>query len=198
MSQSANSKLVSPLLGIEAGTSCVAIIHGSSATVFDGLVGRPVEFVREPLRDPLGIPPEALAFVNGHQVDFSYLMQAGDIVEFIFPWGRKGSGDERDEYFLRSPDPHLKLNEILVRLRRIEDQLVMANKLQAPAKDFYSIEDFAELVDLAPYTVREHCRLGRIKGIKATYGRGGIQEWRIPHDVLVRYRNYGLLPLRKN
>jgi hypothetical protein len=175
----------------------VKIISGSHGQQFS-VAGYSVADVRRSLQQVLNIAPEALALVNGVEVGSAYRLRTGDVLEFVRPRGCKGGNDDRDEYFLRSPDAQLKLNEILVRLRRIEEQLVESNKLQAPPKDFYSVEDFGELVDLAPYTVREHCRLGRLRAQKTSYGRGESQEWRIPHAELVRYRNFGLLPFRKN
>jgi len=105
--------------------------------------------------------------------------------------------DERDEYFLNSTDPLLKLNEVIFRLRRLEDLVLEITKQQAPSKELYSVEEFGKLVNLSPYTVREHCRLGRLQAEKAACGRGNIPEWRIRHAELVRFRNCGLLPLRK-
>jgi hypothetical protein len=59
----------------------------------------------------------------------------------------------------------------------------------------YSTDEFARLVGRAEYTVREWCRLGRIKANKRVCGRGNSPEWSIPHDELERYRAEGLRPL---
>ena len=126
----------------------------------------------------------------------------GDPIRNVMPifraGQRKGGTDNRDQYFLGSTDPLLKLNEVIYRLGRLEELVTEAIKQQAPSKEFYAVEEFAKLVDLSPYTVREHCRLGRLNATKSAGGRGGIPEWRIPHAELVRYRNHGLLPLRKH
>jgi hypothetical protein len=175
----------------------IQLTHGINVIRFD-LAGHSVGSARLSLGGILNVERRTCAYFGKERLPDHYVLRPGDQIEFMPDRGRKGSGDERDEYFLRSKDSQLKLNEILVRLRRIEEQLVQSNKLQAPSKEFYSVEDFAELVDLAPYTVREHCRLGRLNAQKAAFGRGGVQEWRIPHAELVRYRNFGLLPLRKN
>ena len=92
----------------------------------------------------------------------------------------------------------MKLNEVLFRLRRLEELIGEVVKQQAPSKDFYTVEEFAKLVDLSSYTVREHCRLDRLQAEKTECGRGNVPEWRIPHAELVRYRNHGLLPRRKH
>ena len=175
----------------------VKVIHGACDGEFD-LVGSTVGRVRASLVDAFNIPFGALAFVNGDLVAEDCHLRALDILEFVRQWGRKGATDNRDEYFLNSTDPLLKLNEVIFRLRRLEDLVLEISKQQAPSKEFYTVEEFGKLVDLSPYTVREHCRLGRLHAGKAACGRGNIPEWRIPHVELVRYRNYGLLPFRKN
>ncbi len=63
-----------------------------------------------------------------------------------------------------------------------------------PAKEVYLVDEFAKIVKRRPYTVREWCRLGRIRAKRALCGRGYSTEWRIPHEELVRYQNEGLLP----
>jgi hypothetical protein len=64
-----------------------------------------------------------------------------------------------------------------------------------PPKELYSTHEFAKIVERKPFTVREWCRLGRIRGQKAMCGRGETSEWRVPHEELIRYRNEGLLPM---
>jgi hypothetical protein len=46
----------------------------------------------------------------------------------------------------------------------------------------------------AEFTVREWCRLGRIRAGKKTCGRGSASEWIVSHAELTRVRNEGLLP----
>jgi hypothetical protein len=64
-------------------------------------------------------------------------------------------------------------------------------------KEFYTVIEFAKLVGLAQYTIRDHCLSGRLKAGKRACGRGNSLEWSIPHSELVRYQNEGLLPLKK-
>ena len=82
------------------------------------------------------------------------------------------------------------------RLTRIEERLqeLLDEKQQ---KDFYSIQEVAELVGKAEFTVREWCRLGRIHATKKATGRGRSQEWMVSHEELTRVRNEGLLPQPK-
>lgn len=62
-------------------------------------------------------------------------------------------------------------------------------------KESYTTQEVAALLGKRPYTVREWCRLKRVRAHKAEYGRGGEDEWRIAHEELVRIQNEGLLPL---
>jgi hypothetical protein len=86
------------------------------------------------------------------------------------------------------------MNEIIERLDRIEAALRELTR-QRTVKDFYTVEEFAALVGLAPYTVGQHCRMGRIKASKKGSGRGPHKGWAISHEELLRYQREGLLPL---
>lgn len=83
--------------------------------------------------------------------------------------------------------------EVLRRLTQIEEVLTTITK-QNTIKDFYSTEEVAEILDRAPFTVREWCRQGRVNAEKRDCGRGTSQEWIISHAELQRVRNHGLLP----
>ena len=65
-----------------------------------------------------------------------------------------------------------------------------------PQREYYSTQEFAELVDRSEYTVREWCRLERINAEKCDSGRGDAKSWKIPADELQRFQDHGLLPLR--
>ncbi len=83
---------------------------------------------------------------------------------------------------------------VLQRLDRIESVLTAILDRET-IKDWYSIDEFARLVGKAEFTVREWCRLGRVKAEKKGSGRGKHQSWVVSHDELLRYRREGLLPL---
>lgn len=80
------------------------------------------------------------------------------------------------------------VEEVLVALRDYLEE-------RKTVKESYTTIEAAALLGKRPYTVREWCRLGRIRATKAMCGRGGEVEWRISHDELERFRNEGLLPL---
>lgn len=80
------------------------------------------------------------------------------------------------------------------RLEKIEAMLTLLVERQT-VKDFYEIEEFANLVGKAAFTVREWARLGRIKAVKRRSGRGAFCSWAVSHAELQRYQKEGLLPL---
>ena len=63
-------------------------------------------------------------------------------------------------------------------------------------KDWYAVEEFARLLGKAEFTVREWCRLGRIRAEKRLSGRGAFPAWCISHQEFLRYQREGLLPLQ--
>lgn len=82
-------------------------------------------------------------------------------------------------------------------LDTIKDQTSENNKEEqplAPNREYYSVQEFSELVERGEYTVREWCRLMRINAEKCESGRGEAKSWKIPFDELARYRDHGLLP----
>ena len=86
--------------------------------------------------------------------------------------------------------------QVLERLERIE--MVLHNiTRERMVKEYYSTTEVAEILNKAEFTVREWCRLARIKAEKRLCGRGRSQEWMIAHAELTRIQNEGLLPLPK-
>jgi hypothetical protein len=83
--------------------------------------------------------------------------------------------------------------EMIDRLDRIE-QMLAALLARESVKEHYSTDEFARVVGKAEFTVREWCRLGRIKAEKRQSGRGAYSEWVIGHAELLRYRQHGLVP----
>ena len=80
------------------------------------------------------------------------------------------------------------------RLEKIESMLAVLVDRQT-IKDWYTTEEFARLAGKAEFTVREWCRLSRIKAEKRKSGRGAIRFLgNQPHPELLRYQREGLLP----
>ena len=73
--------------GAEAGQ--VKVMYGVH-TLEASLAGRTVQNVREALAQPLNISPEAVALVNGQEVDSDHVLGAGEFLEFVRYAGEKG------------------------------------------------------------------------------------------------------------
>jgi hypothetical protein len=67
----------------------VKVIHGANDDEFE-IAGAKVQQVRANLVDAFNIPGDALAFVNGEQVDANYTLQQNDTLEFVKQAGVKG------------------------------------------------------------------------------------------------------------
>ncbi len=89
------------------------------------------------------------------------------------------------------------IDELKNRLAKIEDVLQQLVQRQT-VKDWYSTDELSRLVGKAEFTVREWCRLGRIRAEKRNSGRGAFPAWVVCHDELLRYQREGLLPLRNS
>ena len=83
--------------------------------------------------------------------------------------------------------------ELARRLAQLEAQVRLLSESAAPARH-YTISEFAVRVDRTPYTVREWCRLGRIRACRKSTGCGPYREWTISGAELQRYQREGLLP----
>jgi hypothetical protein len=86
--------------------------------------------------------------------------------------------------------------DILKKLERLEAMLVILVD-RATVREWYSTEEFAQIVGKAEFTVREWCRHGRVHAEKRMSGRGAFPAWVISHDELLRYQRDGLLPCRR-
>lgn len=86
--------------------------------------------------------------------------------------------------------------EIVARLDRMES-LLRCLVEREQVRDWHTVGQFAQLVQLTPYTVREHCRSGRIRAKKRAVGHGASLEWIISREEYLRYQRDGLLPLAR-
>lgn len=68
---------------------CVKVIHGANDGTF-ALEGTKVGSVRSSLVDAFNIPKDAIALVNGEQVDMGYKLATDDTLEFCKQSGSKG------------------------------------------------------------------------------------------------------------
>ena len=93
----------------------------------------------------------------------------------------------------QNPADHSGVGTVEDRLSKIESLLVVLVERQQ-FHDWYDIDEFARLVEKAPFTVREWARLGRIHANKRRSGRGAHPAWVVSHAELERYRREGLLP----
>jgi hypothetical protein len=66
--------------------------------------------------------------------------------------------------------------------------------IDGTVKDWYTTEEFAQIVGKAEFTCREWCRHGRIHAAKRKSGRGKSCSWATSHEELLRYQREGLLP----
>ena len=82
------------------------------------------------------------------------------------------------------------------RLERMEAMLlVLVGRQQV--REWYTTGEFANAVGKAEFTIREYCRLGRLRAEKRQDGRGAYPQWVLSHAELERYQRNGLLPCRK-
>ena len=68
----------------------VKVIHGANDDEFE-IAGATVQQVRANLVDAFNIPGDALAFVDGEQVDGNHILQATQVLEFVKAAGVKGA-----------------------------------------------------------------------------------------------------------
>jgi hypothetical protein len=80
-------------------------------------------------------------------------------------------------------------DEKIIRIEQFLSSLVRKQKL----RDWYTIEELAETVGKAVFTVREWARKHRINAEKRGSGRGPFAEWVVSHQELLRYQREGLL-----
>jgi hypothetical protein len=80
------------------------------------------------------------------------------------------------------------------RLENIEAMLAVLVERQQ-VREWYTTREVSQLLGKAEFTIREYCRLGRLRAEKRQSGRGAHPAWVISHAELERYRRHGLLPV---
>jgi hypothetical protein len=68
----------------------VRVIHGANEEYFPSLTGKEVGSVRKSLRDVFNLPSDAVAYVDGKQVNDAFVLGAGQTLEFQKEAGTKG------------------------------------------------------------------------------------------------------------
>jgi len=87
-----------------------------------------------------------------------------------------------------------QIGHLIEGLGRVEAALTLLVR-ERTVKDWYTTEEVSQLLGKAEFTVREWCRLGRMKAEKRRSGRGPYPSWVISHIEVLRYQREGLLPL---
>ena len=80
------------------------------------------------------------------------------------------------------------------RLDKIEVMLTVLVERQQ-VREWYTTQEFAKTAGKAEFTIREYCRLGRLRAEKRQSGRGAYPQWVLSQAELDRYRRNGLLPI---
>jgi len=78
------------------------------------------------------------------------------------------------------------------RLENIEAMLVVLVERQQ-VREWYTTHEFGRTVGKAEFTIREYCRLGRLRAEKRQSGRGAYPQWVLSNAELERYQREGLL-----
>ncbi len=81
------------------------------------------------------------------------------------------------------------------RLENIEAMLAVLVERQT-VREWYTTHEFARTVGKAEFTIREYCRLGRLRAEKRQSGRGAYPQWVLSQTELLRYQREGLLRSR--
>jgi len=75
-------------------TACpVKVIHGATGFILTNIVGHSVATIHIWTRDALNAPRWCVPFINGQRAGRHHRLLPGDTLEFIYPWGFKGSDD---------------------------------------------------------------------------------------------------------
>src|SRR4051794_27261869 len=87
----------------------------------------------------------------------------------------------------RAPGVAEILRRLECRLECIETTLAGLAQERAE-REYYSTAEVAQKLGKSEFTVREWCRLGRIRARKWRSGRGAHTSWVIAHEELLRIR----------
>jgi hypothetical protein len=80
------------------------------------------------------------------------------------------------------------------RLEELRSMVLLLVERQQ-VREWYTTEEFGRAVGKAEFTIREYCRLARLRAEKRQSGRGKYPQWVLSHAELERYQREGLLPV---
>jgi Helix-turn-helix domain len=86
-------------------------------------------------------------------------------------------------------DMRTMMKELFIRYDQLEKRLNLSVE-----KESYTVEQAGELLNRKPWTVRQWCNKGQVKGAYKVHGKGRTGEWRILHEEIIRLQNNGPLP----
>lgn len=103
-------------MNIQREDHSVTVIHGANDGIFD-VAGSTVAVVQKSLVDAFNIGTDAIAFVNGEEVESTHKLNVGDHLEFVYRTGTKGLGDllTPEDLMSRwriSPEEYLELQQL--------------------------------------------------------------------------------------
>jgi hypothetical protein len=90
-----------------------------------------------------------------------------------------------------------RLDQICAQIRELLGPARNGQSKITADKEWYTTQEAALILNRAPWTVRQWCRLRRVQAKKRLCGRGLSAEWMISQQEIHRIQNEGLLPLDK-
>jgi hypothetical protein len=77
------------------------------------------------------------------------------------------------------------------------EQVLQQVLARSTAKSYHTVDEIAVMARRSAFTVREWCRLGRIRAEKAMTRSGASSQWRISQTEYERFCREGLLPISR-
>jgi len=83
--------LESTLERVDSATQKVRVVHGANEQYFD-ISGKTVGSIRKSLKEVFNIPNDATPLVSGKEVNDDFIVEGGNLLEFLKVSGVKGQG----------------------------------------------------------------------------------------------------------
>lgn len=94
---------------------------------------------------------------------------------------------------MKEPNTELSIDN---RLKNIEAMLVRLVERET-IREWYTTAELARIIGKAEFTVREYCRLARLRSERRQSGRGSHRLYVVSHSEVLRFQREGLLPARR-